>query len=306
MFIASHYTRDIQRFATSHYLYTGVRITVGIMIPTLVLAYWDLLTAAISFVWGALFVSLADQPGPIHHRRNGLLTSTALNAATLLVTGLCQSVPALLWIEIAALSFLFSLAGIYGNRASSIGVLALVVMVLNVTPGDHTYTIWINTALMAAGGLWYTGLSLIAYRVRPYLLVQQAMGEYLNALADYVKAKSDFYDATKVDEDHYNRLMLEQVDVQQVQQQVRDLLFKTREFVTDAAPKGRSLMLMFIESVDLYEQTMSSYEDYKELHRTLKGTGTMERMHQVIVDMGDYMEMVALAVQRRRPPTTWR
>ncbi|MEJ0057707.1 MAG: hypothetical protein WDN75_19910 [Bacteroidota bacterium] len=43
------------------------------MLPTLVLEYFGMLVAGMPFLWGALFVSITDAPGPIHHRRNGLL-----------------------------------------------------------------------------------------------------------------------------------------------------------------------------------------------------------------------------------------
>lgn len=292
---------ELQRFATSHYFYTGLRITFGIMVPTLLFTYFNWLPSGISFVWGALFAGLTDMAGPVHHRRNGLLVSTVLNAFTLLCTEICILYPPLVWLEIGLLGFLYSLMGIYGNRASSIGVLALVVMVLSLNPSFNS-TIHLGTVgLMLSGGLWYTALSLVSYRMRPYLLTQQSMGEYLKTLGDYVKAEAAFYDVNWLSEDHYVQLMTKQVQVQQQQEQMRDLLIKTREFITDSAPKGRSLMLMFIESLDLYEHSISRYDDYQRLHKEFSGTDMMKYLYETMVHIGDQLGRIGLAVQAGKP-----
>src|SRR5690348_8262366 len=94
------YLQEVQKFTTSHYWNSGVRITTGVIVPMLIMIREDWLTQGIPFLFGALFVSLTDTPGPIHHRRNGMLVATALNTLTVLVTALLHDLPALLLVEV--------------------------------------------------------------------------------------------------------------------------------------------------------------------------------------------------------------
>src|SRR5687768_406727 len=129
-----NYLREIQKFTTSQYWNSGVRITSGVMVPMLIMANQGWLSRGMPFLWGALFVSLTDTPGPIQHRRNGMLAGIALNTLTVLITGLLHNYQTFLLVEVIVFCFFFSLIAIYGARAGAVGTLALVVMLLNMSP----------------------------------------------------------------------------------------------------------------------------------------------------------------------------
>ena len=116
------YLREIQKFTTSQYLNAGLRVTAGVMLPTFVLAHYGWLTIGMPFLWGALFVSITDMPGPIHHRRNGLFAAVAINTVTVLITVLVRDNQILLIAEIILFSFFYSLLSVFGNRSGAIGV----------------------------------------------------------------------------------------------------------------------------------------------------------------------------------------
>src|SRR3712207_3902725 len=99
------YLKEIQKFTTSQYWNSGVRITTGVMVPMLIMVNNGCLTNGIPFLWGALFVSLTDTPGPIHHRRNGMLASIVLNALTVLITGFLYENQVLLLIQVLVFTF---------------------------------------------------------------------------------------------------------------------------------------------------------------------------------------------------------
>src|SRR5690349_8693835 len=111
MEIRREYLQEIQKFTTSQYWNSGVRITAGVLIPMFLMISQDWLTTGIPFLFGALFVSLTDTPGPIHHRRNGMLAAIALNTFTALVTGYTHDHQLLLLTEVVVFSFSFSLFG---------------------------------------------------------------------------------------------------------------------------------------------------------------------------------------------------
>jgi uncharacterized membrane protein YccC len=291
------YLREIKKFTTSLYWATGVRITAGVMLPTLVLAHYSWLALGMPFLWGALFVSITDSPGPIHHRRNGLLAAVAFNTLTVFVTVMVREHQMLLLCVLVLFSFFYSLIGVFGNRAGAIGVLALVIMLLNLAPRHHESNIYYDTLLIFAGGMWYTMFSLLLYSIRPYRLAEQAVGENIIAIANYLRARASLYREGADINAIFSRVMDEQSVVLKSQDQAREILFKTRQFIGDASPKSRSIMMIFIESIDLLEQTMTAYQDYQLLHKTLNNTRLLNKFYGMILQMAAELEHIGLLVQ---------
>jgi len=291
------YLRGVQKFTTSQYWSTGVRITAGVMVPTLVMAQQGWLINGMPFLWGSLFVSMTDTPGPIQHRRNGMLAAIALNTFSVLLTGVCRDYQLLLLAEIIIFTFSFSLFGVYGSRAGAVGTLALVIMLLNIVPRVEHQNVLLDAAILAGGGLWYTCFSLLLYRLRPYRLAAQAIGECLIDIAAYVRARASLYKPGGDLHDAFHRVMQAQVAVQQSETQTRELLFKTRQFVVDASPKSRSMMMIFLDAVDLFEHTVSSYQNYQALHDNLKSTGLLAGFYSVILQLAAETEYIGLKIQ---------
>jgi uncharacterized membrane protein YccC len=299
MLISRDYLQEVQKFITSQYWNSGLRITAGVMIPMFIMIYLGILSTGIPFLFGALFVSLTDTPGPIHHRRNGMLIATALNASTVLITSLLHNHHGLLSAEVLVFSFGFSLFGIYGSRASAIGTLAIVMMLIHMSPLRQPEPV-VNTLLTIGGGLWYTVLSLTLYRLQPYRLVEQALGENLMLIAGYTRARAAFYKSDADIHAVFNRVMKEQVEVLKAQTQTRELLFKTRQFVGDASPKSRSLMMIFLESLDLFEETMHAYQDYAALQKNVD-EAIRNNFYRVILQVVAEFEHIGLMVQAGMP-----
>src|SRR5690606_30863717 len=108
----------------SQYWYSGLRITAGVMVPLVVFISMGWLSVAIPFLWGSLFVSLTDNPGPIHHRRNGMIAATLLNTAVVLLTGITKDYQPFLVTQIVVLGFFLTMLSVYGSRAGAVGTLA--------------------------------------------------------------------------------------------------------------------------------------------------------------------------------------
>lgn len=267
------------------------------MVPMLIMVNKGWLSEGIPFLWGALFVSLTDTPGPIHHRRNGMLAGIVLNTLTVLITGLLYEHQTLLLMQVLVFSFFFSLLGIYGARAGAVGTLALMVMLLNMSPDRENKDFFFNAMLTAGGGLWYATFSIILFRLQPYRLVEQALGENLHQIADYIRARAAFYKTGTDMDASFNRVMQQQVEVLKNQNQLRELIFKTRQFVSDASPKSRSIMMVFLESLDLFEETMHTYQDYKLLRQHTRHTNLLGKFHQVILELASELEHIGLSVQ---------
>ncbi len=295
------YLKEIQKFTTSQYWNSGVRITSGVLVPMLIMIQQGWLSLGIPFLWGALFVSLTDTPGPIHHRRNGMLAAITLNAFVVIVTGFLYSHEIILLIQVLVFSFFLSLLGIYGARAGAVGTLAIVVMILSMSPFRDHDDFLLDALLTAGGGIWYAAFSLTLYRLQPYRLVEQALGESLFQIADYIRARASFYRIGTDIPTTFNLVMQKQVEVLKAQNQLRELIFTTRLFVTDPSPKSRSIMMVFLESLDLFEESMHTYQDYGLLHQHTRHTELLTKFYQVILRLETEMERIGLSIQAGVP-----
>src|SRR5579872_7255139 len=114
------YIREYKSFVNSYNLSGAVRITFGIIFPAIVLSCFSNLSAGIVVSLGAMCVGNTDNPGPIHHRRNGMIACSLIVFAVTLLTGLASGNPLLTGAMIFFFCFFFSMMGIYGSRASSI------------------------------------------------------------------------------------------------------------------------------------------------------------------------------------------
>lgn len=294
------YLKKYKSFLYSYYLSTGVRITVGIVLPALVLSFFDMLQIGTAISLGALCVSATDNPGPIHHRRNGMLFCLLLLIVVATLTSLAAFSTILLGILIVVFCFLFSMIGVYGSRAISIGVAALLIMVLQIGHPGKGPEVFMQAFYILLGGLWYTGLSLLLYSFAPYRMAQQAVGECIAITANYLRVRAALYDESSDFAKVYHQIIEEQVIVHQEQELVRELLFKSRDIVKESTNTGRTLLMLFRSLADLFEKIMTTYHDYQQLHQVFEGTGIMARYRQLILQIAAELDDIGIAVKSGR------
>jgi len=289
--------KEYRSFISSYYLGEGLRITSGAVLPALILNYFELLPVGVLVSLGAVCVSAADSPGPIHHRRNGMQVCTVCMFVVSLVTGYVATYPLALGCWIAIACFIFSMIGVYGGRVISIGIASLLVMVLSINRPGHGLSVLLNALYVSAGGIWYMLLSLVLYAVRPYKLIQQALGDCIITTADYLRIRAKFYDSKTNYDAVYLELMDEQVQVQHKQELLRELLYKSRTIVRDSTVTSRTLMMLFIDTVDMFEKAASAFYPYEELHHFFDDSGILTRFKDFILDIANALEEIGIAVQ---------
>ncbi|HSC38747.1 MAG TPA: FUSC family membrane protein, partial [Chitinophagaceae bacterium] len=291
------YLKEYKSFINSHYLASGVRITAGVVLPAIVLNYFGLLSIGIVVSLGAMCVSGTDNPGPIHHRRNGMMVCSLLIFLVSLTTDFAEPHAFLLGVFIFGCTFIFSMIGVFGSRATSIGVSALLIMVLNLGRHYEGWQIVLNALYILAGGIWYTLLSLALYSIRPYKLAQQALGDCILATSDYLRIRAKFYDKNTDHGTVFQELLDQQIVVHQQQELLRELLFKTRSIVKESTDTSRTLVLLFIDLVDLFERIMASYYDYEKLHQFFDDSDILERYRLLILELARELDDIGLAVK---------
>ncbi|MDE3234968.1 MAG: FUSC family protein [Bacteroidota bacterium] len=291
------YIKEYKSFISSYYLAEGVRKTVGILLPALVFGYFNALQIGIVIAIGALCVSITDNPGPILHRMNGFVVCAFLVFLFSIITGFAHTIPWLWLILLPLFCFFFSLITVYGARSAAIGVAVLLVIVLET---QYQYTGWkvlSNAAYLLAGGVWYILLSLLLYKMRPYKLAQQALGDYVLSIADYLRVKAALYDNDVDYEKMKQQLVSTQIAIQEKQNLVTELIFKTRSIVQESTHIGRVLVMAFLDVTDLFEITMASHQDYEKLHEHFEQTAILTEYGELIRSLAKELDAIGWALQ---------
>lgn len=296
-----NYPLEFKKFINSHHFYSGLRITLSVMIPAIILFQYGVLGIMANIVIGALFTGLSDSPGPPLHRRNGLIAAITLNVCMALLAGISYSFPLLLGVEIIILGFILSMLSIFGTRAGSIGSNALIIFLLHIMEPHPSLSIIEQAAMIFAGCLWYALFSTVFYNIRPYRPIQQLLGDCLIQIADYMKTRAGFYDPRANISELFSGLMEKQVVIHENQELLREMLFSTRKVVTESTKKGRNLVMIFIDSVDLLERIMTSQQNYSQLQKAFKDEPILNRIAENIHSLSNSLFQLGIAVQTGEP-----
>ncbi|MFT4024636.1 MAG: FUSC family membrane protein [Flavihumibacter sp.] len=151
------------------------------------------------------------------------------------------------------------------------------------------------------GGIFYLSLSLAIYRLRPYKLIQQALGDALIGTGSYLRTRAQFYDDNTDYDEIYRQLLEQQVQVHNKQNLVREMLFKTRDIVQESTHTSRILMMIFLDAVDLFERIMTSQQDYRKLHALADGSRLLPAFKEMILTLAEEVESIGLALQEGKP-----
>lgn len=214
-----------------------------------------------------------------------------------IITALTAPIHWLFFLVLTGFSFSFSMIGVYGARAGSIGIAALLVMVLQTEHPAEGWDVLYNSLLLVAGSGWYILLSLVLYSIRPYKLMQQALGEYVMMSAEYLRAKAAFYDKELDYDKNYQVLLAKQIAVQEKQNLVAELIFKTRSIVKESTHTGRVLMMVFMDVADLFERAMTSHQNYEKLHKYFDETGILNEYRLLILSLSDELDEIGIALK---------
>lgn len=295
--------RAHKSFITGRFVSEGVRTTAGIILPALLMTLFGNLKIGIVLSIGALCVSASDAAGPIHHRRNAMLICNLSILIVSMITGAVSNNLYLLGLVLIGFSFFFSQITIYGARASNIGIASMLVLILNMDNRMKGIEIIYNTLFLVAGGIWYMLFSLLLYRIRPYKLIQQLLGDLVESTADYLSVRGSLYEKNVNYNEAYSQLMQKQVMVQEKQAMVSDIIFRTRSMVKETTNTGRILLLIYLDITDLFDNVMTSYQQYEVLHDYFDNTDILIKIEEIIKVVVEELNEIGLAIKSGRSST---
>lgn len=293
---------EVKGFVLSQYFGDGLRITFGVVLPSLVLAQFDLLKIGVSFSLGAVCASIADSPGPITHRRNGMFLTIGLVTIISLLTSLVGMSVYTLGAFVVALSFLCSMLYVYGPRAASMGVAALLVMIIGIDDVRPINEILFYSLYIFLGGIWYALLSLSIYQIMPYRLARLSLAESISEVATFMRIKAGFYKEGMDYDENYKKLIEAQITVNEKLDAVREQLFKNPKIVQENSQEGRLLLVIFVDMVDLYEQIMSTFYNYQKLHKQFDHTGILVDFEHILNLLSEQIDEISESLKDGSKP----
>jgi len=290
-------SQQIRYFLFSQYLSDGIRITLEIIIPAIVFSFLGDLETGLALSLGALCVSISDGPGPEIHKRNGMLLCNIFVFISAFLTGMLNGNMLSLGLLILCASFIFTMFSVYGNRATSVGFAALLIMILQMTEVIPPTQVFKESLLILCGGVWYMLVALLFYKITPYRPAQRSLGDCIHETAKYLLIKSEMYNPKSDPEEQYQKLLQQQINVNEKQNAVRELLFKNRELLKESTRAGRLLVLTFVDVVDLFEHIMATWYDYNLLRKKYIATGILEEISLIIKQIAGEMNNIGEAIQ---------
>ncbi|HWI90949.1 MAG TPA: FUSC family membrane protein [Flavisolibacter sp.] len=289
--------REIQHFFYSQAFADGIRTSIAVLLPALLGNYFGFFDIGLTISLGAACTTLVDSPGPIIHRKNALFITTILVFCVAGITSFARLNIYTMGLEIGLVTFFFSMFNVYGNRATSVGNAAILVMILTMDTPVATADILPHAFLILIGGAFYAVLSLLLHTLRPYRIAQRALADCVREIATYLSIRSDFYNVEIEMDENYKKLVAQQIVVNEKQDAARELFFKTRQIVQESTTDGRRLVFTFVETVDLFEDITASYYDYALLRKQFAQTGALELIHQSLKKIAFELDSMGVAIQ---------
>ena len=292
-----NYTSELKKFVTSQYIYSGVRIALAVVIPSIILAYLGVLKQFFLFPLGTIFLALTDMPGPFHRRRNSLILALFFYFSISLVAGLLKDFPILIFLEIIIFGLFFTMLGIYGKRLDIVGSLTLVVFAIFIdgAPGVHS-ALW-NACVFSLGAAWFFIVFLLVTVLKPYKLAEQMIGENYIELGKYLRLKSQFYLKNPDFEGIYSQVCGLEVRIKEHQEATREVVFNTRQMVRESTSTSRLLMQLFLNSFDLHEMLILSTNDYKKLQKSFGDKEILEKINLYLNKLSNELINIGISIQ---------
>lgn len=292
-----NYAAQFKKFTTSQYIFSAVRITLAIVVPSIILAHFGLLKEYFLFPLATSFVGLTDQPGPFIRRRNSLILAIICFFIVSVIATILKDFPPLIFLEIIVFGMFFSMIGVYGQRLAAVGSLSLVVMAIFIDGHLSGGNLVKSSLIFLGGSVCYLLVFLVVSKIQPYKLAAQMIGENYLELADYLQIKSKFYLPDPDFQALYSEVIAQQVHIKNLQEDTRETVFKTRKIVNESTTTSRLLMLMFLNSLDLHEKLMTSESDYRKIQQSFGDTGFLQSVGNYLSKLAEELGNIGIALQ---------
>ena len=205
---------------------------------------------AIAAFWGCL----ADTGGAWSDRLAAMGAFTAIATVGCFIGTLVDPHPALAVAFTFAWCFLCSLARVYGNAASTVGLLlnSAVLVTLGVPEAGLDEALHLG-ALTIAGGLWAMLLALVLWRLQPYGPARRAVARCWEAVAEYAAALSQLQRAAPGDSAQWSTQgTARRRATREALESAREIVVATRRTRAGITAQGQRLLALMVDADQVY------------------------------------------------------
>lgn len=289
--------------AVNNWLNAKIIATIPIFIAVNIAAFsvwlFDISQQSMPLVLGIIAGGLADLDNRLTGRlKNILYTLLAFSISTLSVQFTLDNGVAFTLL-MTMLTFIFTMIGALGQRYNTISFATLVVA-LYTTLVYQPETLWyLNSLLILLGALLYSITAIVVYLFFPNRPVQDAVAKSFLALAEYLEAKSLFFDPDDIEQLESKQITLAMKNSQLINafNTCRTTLFyRIRGQYRHA--RTTQMLNYYFAAQDIHERANSSYFDYQVLAQQLKNSDLIFRIQRLLELQAQACRDVALSLQQ--------
>jgi len=280
--------RQAGRRLFRHHVENGVAVTAGLAAVAVGTDLWLGLPAAVLAAIGAACVSIVDLPSPLATKFRQLSAALAGSTLVTLFAGLASGTPWAMAIVVAMTSIGLAFATAFGRPALTLGVAAVLALVIGLAlPAATTGIALSRTGLFALGGVAYEALAMLLAALTMDRERRMALNEALIAFAAYVRSRARYYDPTSGADDTLAVVIESHGAVTEKMQAAREIIFGGTR---DGRWSGGMVAL-----IDTYEAVLASDADWESL-RAPAHAAALRRIEALTRRMADDIDALALAL----------
>ena len=292
----------IENFIYGEALSDGIKTSLAIVIPPLIASFFGDLHAGVTISLGAILAHMTDTPGPFKERRNLMWLSVLLIFVVSFFTKSINSFPIILGICLTIIVFLSNMLTVWGQRTSALGMVIMMTMVMNMNDLRAEFSPFHIALFVSAGAVWYSIFSLAISTFRPYRMAQQNLADAMIHISEYIRIKASMFDKDSEYDDIIKKLIDEHVLISEKQNLVRELVFTNKKLVKDQTPIGRSIVFIFSDLIDIFENITANQYDYKKIREVYGDTKAMRKIYNMMNKIAHELKMIAYHINSNKKP----
>ncbi|MBN6066964.1 TIGR01666 family membrane protein [Aggregatibacter actinomycetemcomitans] len=279
----------------------SIPIFIAVNLAVLAIWYFNISEQSMPLVLGIIAGGLVDLDNRLTGRiKNVFYTLLAFSVSTLSVQlSIGHNLQFMLLMTL--MTFAFTMIGALGQRYSTIAFGTLVVA-LYTTLTYLPDTLWyINPLMILCGTLLYSVTTLCVHLFFPNRPVQESVAKSFLALANYLDAKSMFFDPDEIDqiENKHIAMAMKNSELTNAFNGARTALFY-RIRGQHRHSRTTKMIRYYFAAQDIHERISSSHFDYQKLAEHLKNTDLIFRIQRLLELQAQACRNIALSLQRNK------